>query len=910
MTPWWRCSRQFSGRTLAASGMARTLLILGISFFMLAALAHRIQVGCPGLANATTSQGWLALDEGRADDARDAFERAHFRCPEHVGARTGLGFVALRAGDNERAHRWFDEVLAGRPENADALVGRAMLAWREDDLERVHEILTRVLELDPSRADALEYMALLPEGFGPPPERPPLIRPDTLVYPARARANRFEIRTANGGWQPFYVNGVNIGAALPGRFASEFPDSATYADWFAGIADVGANSVRVYTIHPPAFYKALLDHNSRAAQPLWLIHGVWAELPPADNYDDPAWKAEFEAEMRAVVDIVHGRADVRPRAGHASGHYLADVSRWTLGFVLGREWEPYSVIAYNQRVGARSSFHGRYIELDQGTPMDVWLAEVCDYIVGYESRTYNTQRPIAYTNWPTLDPLSHITEATLEEDAAMRARHGEVVKLRGQQHEEDAASLDAALVRPTAALPAGYFAAYHVYPYYPDFMVLDPDYNSASSPLGKSNYFGYLTDLKQHHGNLPVLIAEYGVPGSVGISHIQPDGWHHGGLEEAEKARIASRMTREIAMAGMAGGILFAWIDEWFKKNWLTQEFAVPAERNRLWLNRLDPEQQYGVIAMEPVARIPGRTLEERLTGWRGVRPLYTTEDGVRVRAVADEAVLHLLIETGTPLAPSELLVGFDLATPESGSFRFPGAGAPASPVGIEFLLRATREDVRLLVSPEANPFDIDPDTAGLAKRSRPRGASIQNPPPGFFQDRVRQVINIRRQPTRRDDGRFDPLRVVPNRLRFGRDGVEYLAMGYDRGILPGGNGPDGFWEWLEDGSVLEVRIPWMLLNVTDPSSRSVLRIGSSPEPDGTLPARPIPGIGLVVALRADSASWRVAPSGNRTDDVAVFTWDTWEKPQWQARRRPIYDALRDTYHSLDRQLVNAGTNR
>ena len=50
------------------------------------------------------------------------------------------------------------------------------------------------------------------------------------TYPARAAGDRFEIRTTNG-WQPFYIKGVNIGAAIPGKYASEFPDSATYAKW-------------------------------------------------------------------------------------------------------------------------------------------------------------------------------------------------------------------------------------------------------------------------------------------------------------------------------------------------------------------------------------------------------------------------------------------------------------------------------------------------------------------------------------------------------------------------------------------------------------------------------------------------------------------------------------------------------
>ena len=74
------------------------------------------------------------------------------------------------------------------------------------------------------------------------------------------------------------------------------------------------------------------------------------------------------------------------------------------------------------------------------------------------------------------------------------------------------------LVRATPANPAGWFASYHAYPYYPDFMNLDPGYAAARSSFGQSNYFGYLRDLQRHHAGVPLLISEYGVPSSRGNS--------------------------------------------------------------------------------------------------------------------------------------------------------------------------------------------------------------------------------------------------------------------------------------------------------------------------------------------------------------------------------------------------------
>ena len=54
------------------------------------------------------------------------------------------------------------------------------------------------------------------------------------------------------------------------------------------------------------------------------------------------------------------------------------------------------------------------------------------------------------------------------------ARRSTQVSATKLEYENDVIALDANLVEPTAANPAGWFASYHAYPYYPDFMLLDP----------------------------------------------------------------------------------------------------------------------------------------------------------------------------------------------------------------------------------------------------------------------------------------------------------------------------------------------------------------------------------------------------------------------------------------------------
>ena len=662
-------------------------LALGLSLGLFAPLALKAQERCPEAGNPGAEAGWSALGTGRLEIAREAFSQALELCPFHLGARTGLGYVELREGLDQEAKVRFEGVLDSQPGNVDVLVGLGILAWRRGELEEVGRYFRQVTDLDPFNATATEYLARLPAGIGPPPERPPLVRPDTLEYRSRAHGDFLEVRGPEG-WEPFYVRGINLGAALPGRNPSEFPDSSVYAEWIRGMGEMGVNTIRVYTIHPPQFYSALREYNLlHPDRPLWLLHGVWAELPPEDDYLDPGWEGEFFQEMRRVVDLLHGRADIRPRPGHASGFYTADVSPWVLGYVLGREWEPFSVLGFEALHPEFHAWNGSFVTVQGGNAMDAWVGRAVEETVRYEVESYNHQRPVSYTNWPTLDPLHHPTETTGAEEVAIRTARGEEVTVEPREYDNDAIGLDATLLKPTAAFPAGVFATFHAYPYYPDFMVLSPDYQEASSSLGPSDYFGYLRDLKSAHEGMPVVIAEYGVPASIGIAHLQPQGWHHGGHTEEEMAAIDRRLTLEIAEAGMAGGAIFAWIDEWFKKNWIVLEFEVPLERNRLWLNRLDAEQHYGMIAMESPPPVAGRSLDERLESWHRLPALYEAPDGSSLRAATDAAYLWLQVDLPQDEEVREVVVGFDLVDPAAGDFRWPGAEGPELPVGLEFVL-------------------------------------------------------------------------------------------------------------------------------------------------------------------------------------------------------------------------------
>jgi len=837
--------------------------------------------------------GWVRWRAGDIPGADSLFRRGARLCPTARGAWTGLGYVALRRNLVPLAIARFDSAFAtGAQRDPDALIGVGLATFRAGDLVRARSAFVLADSLAPGDETVRDYLARLPAPIDA-TSLPQFTRPTTTIVAARSGNRVLEIPDGSGGFRPFWVKAVNLGAALPGKHPSEFPpDDGTYEGWIRTMAEMGANTVRVYTIHPPHFYRALRAWNlARPDSALWIIHGVWTELPPGEHeseYDDPTWSRAFLDEMRRVVDLTHGQAAIFPRAGHASGLFSHSVAEWTLGYILGREWEPYSVQAFVAKHPSQSAFSGRYVQVRDGNAVDVWLAGVADSMVAYEMTRFNAQRPIAYTNWPTLDPLTHPTESSRAEEAAWNARRGERVPEASREYDNDAIALDAMKMTATPAFAAGLFASFHAYPYYPEFLVVDPDYARATGREGPSAYLGYLRALVAHHGTLPVVISEYGVPSSRGNAHLQPQGWHHGGHDEQQQAAINARLTREIAESGAAGAGLFALIDEWFKKNWMVIDFEQPAERNRLWLNVLDPEQNYGVIAMRAGPADSVMTIDGQRDDWIGRTPWYTraatapaTDAALQLDALYvrhDEAYVYLRLDVGRiAWNRARYLIGIDTYDARLGDSRLPFGGG-ASPVGLEFVIDLDRPDAaRVLVDQPYNLYQHLP-----IRGARPAATqSVYNRP---FRTRAN------------DDGRYDTLWVTPNRRTIGRDGRVFDALRIERNLLVHARQQETtLSDWYADTATgtIELRIPWGLLHVLDPSSRHVLfGTPSAHDPAG----RTTDGFRFVVrSLARSGGAGETLPLGI----PPTWQWPTWETPRWHAERKPLFEAMRDAFRAI-----------
>ena len=857
----------------------------------------------PHSAGLMTLLGWTRLRLSDPAGARRAFESALKANPKSADARAGLGYSALRQRRTAEAEANFLKAVQLDPGNGEAWKGLGMARRNREDLKGAREALQQAVSLDASDAEAKGLLEqVTPPGgvFEERRVRGKVPKSRSLSLVSRSGAGRLEV-LEKGKFRSLFIKGVNLGTALPGKFPAEFPDDpALYRRWFDQMGEMGMNVVRLYTLHPPSLYRALMEHNQeRPDRKLWLVQGVWTELPENDDYDDPAFMDPFRDEIHRVIDALHGNVEVPARPGHAHGVYDADVSGDLLAFLLGREWEPYSVVAYEKRKPGRAPYAGEYVKALPGArPFESWLAGICDAAAKHETEQYRMQHPVGYVSWPTLDPLRHPTEATAAEETAIRKKRGEKLAEPILEYENDAVDVDALRIAATPGFPAGFFASYHAYPYYPEFMVLDPGYGKARDAEGPSHYFGYLKHLKAHHGDQPVIIAEFGVPTSRGIAHLQPEGQHHGGHNAVEQGKIDARLFRNIHDAGLAGGILFAWMDEWFKRNWIVMTYEVPAERNPLWLNPLDAEQNYGLLAAWPGRPDWKIVLDGKEGDWATVKPLYIDDTAPGkggsgpgafrhlrgFRATSDEAYLYLRLDLDPGRGPldwngTQYWIGIDTYDAVRGEHRFPRPVDATTPAGMEFLVQLAGEKSRILVD---SPYDL------FTNRNRRPYRSVEG-----------------------HGGDFIEIQVYTNRDRYGRDGTYYPPLGYSRSPLRRGSmdprSPDydTLADWIEspDGGFIEARIAWGLLNVTDPSSLQVVH-EDAPR-TGLVATRRTEGFRFhLLSLRGAGSSLTVVDRFPRTSrpslsDYPVYRWPGWEEPRYHLELKDSYGILKEALEAI-----------
>ncbi|MCL5670956.1 MAG: tetratricopeptide repeat protein [Acidobacteria bacterium] len=596
----------------------------------------------PNNASVLTLMGWNELKMGRPEQALECFRRAHRLSPDSPDTILGYADTNISLGHYRHATELLRLLKNQKDDSVDLAMAWGMLyrhTGRNLDAAREFE---RVLALRRNNELALRDLREIYNLKGAiDPSRlrfQKVVRPSRLTYPFRVENNFFE-EAEGDHWQPVYLTGVDLNAALPGTFpVGSVTDPAIYLKWLRMIGNLGVNTVHAASILPPVFYRALYAYDMEGSHaPLWLLQGVPFPAPPTDG--DMFGKRYYQSclqEVRYAIDVVHGQGDVVSNHLHSGGIYLNNISPWVAGFVVGNTWLSHVVLDNNALHPQMMSYEGNYIRVVSGNPTEIFLAQMISRLVEYEEGRYNWQHPVAFLSWPTLDPMRHPTESTMSEEIRIRRSLGERFQTPpGPYDDDDSVTVAPSHLKATQKFPAGYFADYEVFPFYPDFLDLDPTYLQANDGEGMDPFFGYLRDLKAHTRRLPLLISAYGIPSSLGIGHFNPAGFNEGGQTEVQQGNLLSRFTRNIYDSGAAGGMIFEWLDEWFRRSWLTRNYETPAENKPRWTNFMDPAEYYGLIAADSRGRKVHR-LDGEPAAWKNLPPFYSKTKRVHDQAVGN----------------------------------------------------------------------------------------------------------------------------------------------------------------------------------------------------------------------------------------------------------------------------------
>ncbi len=639
-----------------------------------------------------------------------------------------------------------------------------------------------------------------------------------------------------------------MGLGKPCYFPGETAISGEeYARWFQQIAEMNANCVRVYTVQPPAFYEAFYEYNKTAEKPLYLFQGTWYnedQLYETENAFDETLQEYLYRDMRNLVDLIHGDCVIEVEAGHASGSYEWDISPYVIGWILGIESEQELVETTNELNPEMTSYEGKYIGAEDTTPFEVFWAQTGDYIVSYEMENYGLQRPVSFANWPTADMLVHPSETMEMEDSIV---------------------LNMENLHATELFYSGLFASYHIYPYYPDSLYTQAEYRDYRDEDGSVNtYRAYLEELIAQH-SMPVLVAEFGVPASRGETHANLyTGFDQGNHTEQEQGEMLTSMMQNIHDTGYAGGLIFTWQDDWFNRTWNTEMYS-DAERRAYWCDMMTCEQHFGLLSFVPGETEEAVVLDGDASEWSEKDVLMKAGDR-QLSVKHDSAYLYLMIEqAGADYDTETVTIPFDI-TPNSGSRSY----------GEERLQRPA--DFVLIIDGR--------DNSEMQVQSYYDRYRFSNGP---YDDEIVMEEDMREP----DNDIFVPINLLEERKLVlpDRDEVVPITRFWAGEFLYGTSDYqsadyNSLSDYCYQGDILEIRIPWLLLNFRDPSRKCI-------EDDfwtnGELSGMNVDGIWIGVSAGEDEMI-----------RMAQYSWEDWDM-------YPYFERLRKSYYMVQEQFAELG---
>lgn len=404
-------------------------------------------------------------------------------------------------------------------------------------------------------------------------------------------------------------------------------------------------------------------------------------------------------------------------------------------------------------------------------------------VINEEADKYSWQSPIAFCNWVTTDPLIHPEE---------------------QDEDEDWITLNTESIKSKNSFNCGEFASYHVYPYYPDTMSYQKDYIKYKDESGKINTFeAYLKDLKTAH-TMPIIIAEFGVSTSRGKAHESLMGWNQGEMEESKAGEAIVEMFKSIYAQKYAGGIVFSWQDEWFKRTWNNEDFD-NSERRPFWANYQTCEQFFGLLAFDPGEEKSVCTVDGDTSEW-SEKDIVSSGKNATLSMKSDEGYVYFMVDTKNDFDfnKDEILIPIDTVA-NQGNTKMNSTKTSFSEAADFVIQIKGKKNSRILCDAYYDVFN-------------------------YFYGYQGRNFAQNDEYAKKNTGIFNKMNMCTGfKITIPSTKQKVPFAYYETGLLHYGNADpksknyDSLSDFCEKDGKIEIRIPWQLLNFTDPSKGEIM---------------------------------------------------------------------------------------
>jgi hypothetical protein len=364
--------------------------------------------------------------------------------------------------------------------------------------------------------------------------------------------------------------------------------------------------------------------------------------------------------------------------------------------------------------------------------------------------------------------------------------------------------------------------------------------------------------MKNHYSGIPLLIGEFGVPSSWGSAHQSFSDMHHGSYSEIQQGEKNMRLMNNILDAGCAGGFMFAWMDEWFKRTWIVlylEAYGIESgseiiPTRQLWHNETSPEQCFGLLAFDQKERDSF------------VPYAFDTPSGpvTSVRATHDEGFFYLEINTASALTEEDdMMIAFDTYLSGTGESQLPDGTIISNRA--EFLLTLDLSEDSALHHVTA-AYDMN----GLTVRFNLTDPSVQ---------KYRSTIT--------NGEPWKLMKWINDGFELTEDEIGRVPLEQAADFSPG-NRASVAW----NGNSIKIRLPWTMLYFNDPTQMRVN--DGAVSYDG--------GYNFEILTSAsDGIAVSVAHKGVLINSTSRYRWPTWLiVPQTTEREKASLSIIKEGF--------------